>query len=141
MRILMSFCLLAAGVIALGAGPALARSGAHGGHGAHGSPRIFRAAGGDTGTIVVSGAHGFGGAVRHARLSRGRGRGRGRGDDGFGAWPWGWDYGSYAVIAPPGDSDAALPIAARAPTPVAELPRCRESIGSVDIVRGRACRT
>jgi hypothetical protein len=100
-------------------------------------------------------AHGGGGGARHsgaahiirlgagidvARTSARNHAQHDRNATPFAGFPFDWSYGSYAIVAPPTASDF-MPVMMRAPTPVAELPRCHESFGSVSIVRGKSCRT
>ena len=125
MRISNSVFIAAAALLVIAASPT--RVFAHGGAGgAHhsGAAHIVRLGAG----IAVARTP----ARNHARHNRNA--------TPFAGFPFDWSYGSYTIVAPP-DESGFMPAMMRAPMPVAELPRCHESVGGVNIVRGKSCRT
>jgi hypothetical protein len=95
---------------------------------------IIRLGDGNVGDVKVAGGISLGGVSRSTHAQRNRNA------TPFAGLPFDWSYGSYTIVAPP-PASGFIPVMMRASTPVAELPRCHESFGSVSIVRGKSCRT
>jgi hypothetical protein len=125
--------ILAAMSVALAASPTpvLADGGFMSPHGV-----MFHAhLGGGLGRLTVTGTPGFGGKSRMIHAQRHRNAVP------FASFPFDGGDGSYTVVESPPPAPEVAPVMPPAPTPVAELPRCRETVDGVSILRGKSCRT